>query len=207
MAKSRPGVREQQRANTRQRLSEAAFELAEAEGVESLTADRIAARAGVSRRTFFNYVSSAEGALNIAVEDFLAFAYGAFQARPADEPLLASIVAVMSSADPALVAALERGAPFVRYHLEVWERDEVGISSLIASRLPPGAEPLFVRTLAAAVMGAGRAGVSIWAQEPAETRLPVNAYMIRAIQYLANLFPQAASQEVSRRRAKSTKTI
>jgi AcrR family transcriptional regulator len=47
---------------TRRALQTAALELAEAQGIATTTIDQIAARAGVSRRTFFRYFASKEDA-------------------------------------------------------------------------------------------------------------------------------------------------
>jgi AcrR family transcriptional regulator len=58
------GLRERKKAATKAALSEAALRLAvEKGGIEAVTADEIAARAGVSTRTFHNYFPSKEAAL------------------------------------------------------------------------------------------------------------------------------------------------
>lgn len=57
------GLREIKKAATRTALSRAAAEIALAEGPEGLTIAAIAARAGVSSRTFHNYFNSREEAL------------------------------------------------------------------------------------------------------------------------------------------------
>ncbi|THV25909.1 TetR family transcriptional regulator [Glycomyces paridis] len=58
------GLRERKKAATKAALSDAAFRLAVAkEGIEAVTADEIAAEAGVSTRTFHNYFPSKEAAL------------------------------------------------------------------------------------------------------------------------------------------------
>ncbi|MCD0442849.1 TetR family transcriptional regulator [Glycomyces sp. A-F 0318] len=58
------GLRERKKAATKAALGEAALRLAvEKGGIEAVTADEIAARAGVSTRTFHNYFPSKEAAL------------------------------------------------------------------------------------------------------------------------------------------------
>lgn len=58
------GLRERKKAATKAALSEAALRLAvEKGGIEAVTADEIAAQAGVSTRTFHNYFPSKEAAL------------------------------------------------------------------------------------------------------------------------------------------------
>ncbi|MEV3936260.1 TetR family transcriptional regulator [Glycomyces sp. NPDC049804] len=58
------GLRERKKAATKAALSAATFRLAMAkEGIGNVTADEIAAEAGVSTRTFHNYFASKEAAL------------------------------------------------------------------------------------------------------------------------------------------------
>jgi AcrR family transcriptional regulator len=58
------GLRERKKAATKAALSAATFRLAVAkEGIGNITADEIAAEAGVSTRTFHNYFASKEAAL------------------------------------------------------------------------------------------------------------------------------------------------
>lgn len=58
------GLRERKKAATKAALSEAALRLAvDKGGIEAVTADEIAAHAGVSTRTFHNYFPSKEAAL------------------------------------------------------------------------------------------------------------------------------------------------
>jgi AcrR family transcriptional regulator len=60
----RTGLRERKKAATKAALSAATFRLAVAkEGIGNITADEIAAEAGVSTRTFHNYFASKEAAL------------------------------------------------------------------------------------------------------------------------------------------------
>lgn len=57
------GLRQRQRLETLRGLHLAASELAEEGGLAAATVDAIADRAGVSRRTFFNYFASKEDAI------------------------------------------------------------------------------------------------------------------------------------------------
>ena len=65
----------------------AAVAIVAAEGIDALTADRIAAEAGVSRRTLFNYFARVEDVLTASIEKVTDDTVAAFVARPSDEPL------------------------------------------------------------------------------------------------------------------------
>lgn len=57
------GLRERQRADTLLRLHDAAIDLVQENGLTETTVSAIADKAGVSRRTFFNYFASKEDAV------------------------------------------------------------------------------------------------------------------------------------------------
>lgn len=67
-----PGLRERKKARTRAQIAGAAYELVRDHGIESLTADAVAQRADVSRRTFFNYFTTVESSLEPVIHEFLA---------------------------------------------------------------------------------------------------------------------------------------
>ncbi|MCZ2860368.1 acyl-CoA-like ligand-binding transcription factor [Blastococcus sp. VKM Ac-2987] len=58
-----PGLRARKKQDTRAALAAATLELAAEHGLAAVTVEQIAARAGVSYRTFFNYFSGKEEAL------------------------------------------------------------------------------------------------------------------------------------------------
>jgi AcrR family transcriptional regulator len=96
------GLRERKKRETRLALHRAALDLVEESGFEAVTTEQIAARAGVSTRTLFNYFPTKESAVlgtsPADLEDYRTLLAG----RPADEPILTSIrVLVQSRLSPA----------------------------------------------------------------------------------------------------------
>lgn len=57
------GIREERKAATLQAIHAAALDLVESHGLDSVTVGQIAARAGISERTFFRYCDSREAAI------------------------------------------------------------------------------------------------------------------------------------------------
>jgi len=190
---------------TRAALVDAAIEIARAEGLGALTADAVADRAGVSRRTFFNYFPTTDAVLAVPSLDFLARAISDFEARPWDEPVPAAAAeALLHDADPGELARLadvvnlcrvDEGA--LRVERDVWGSAEERIAEALASRLPDGAEPLRVRVQASMIAAAGRAAVQAWADEIEGVdphRLPsgavdrLRALLLQAMGYLADGF-------------------
>ena len=57
------GIREQKRRETLQRIRDEAARLVDAHGYDNVTVDDICLAAGISRRTFFNYVDSKDEAI------------------------------------------------------------------------------------------------------------------------------------------------
>jgi AcrR family transcriptional regulator len=85
------GLRERKKLGTRRALSDAALELMFERGLENITRDDIADRAGVSLRTFNNYFTGKYEALAYRQVERVRRSLAAFRARPADEPLWTSI--------------------------------------------------------------------------------------------------------------------
>ncbi len=89
MAEASPrGVRDEKKRATRHNLRLAALRLVDERGLDGVTTEEIAAAAGVSPRTFFNYFPTKESAL-VGVNSELAEAIlAAIRERPAEEPPL-----------------------------------------------------------------------------------------------------------------------
>ena len=152
------GLRAVKKERTRQALSEAAVAIVAAEGIDALTADRIAAEAGVSRRTLFNYFPRVEDVLTASIDQVTQETMAAFVARPTGEPLRQSIAAVLADLmdHPIFEQAitLERAAdasPATRRFLR--EYDDCltdAIEAGLRQRIGPDADPVYVASLAAA---------------------------------------------------------
>jgi AcrR family transcriptional regulator len=90
------GLRERKKLETRQALADAAIKLAVERGLENVTVEDIAAQAGVSQRTFFNYFPSKEDAVLRPDADPVAVTQviiDRLNAVPADVPPLRAVAA------------------------------------------------------------------------------------------------------------------
>ncbi|WP_310529680.1 TetR/AcrR family transcriptional regulator [Nocardioides sp.] len=151
------GLRAAKKERTRQALGEAAVAIVATEGIDALTAERIAAEAGVSRRTLFNYFARVEDVLTASIEQVTEDTVAAFVARPPSEPLRDSIVAVLGGLldDPVFAQAfvLERAAeasPATRRFLREFSDSQIdAFEAGLRDRLGPDADPVYVASLAA----------------------------------------------------------
>lgn len=89
------GRREANKERTRAALVEAVYHLLESEGLDGLTAERVADEAGISRRTFFNYFPSVEAVMAHRAQELLQRLQHALTSRPTDEPLIDGANAVV----------------------------------------------------------------------------------------------------------------
>ncbi|GAA6525114.1 TetR family transcriptional regulator [Intrasporangium sp. DVR] len=91
------GLRERKKRETRLAIHRAALGLVEESGFDAVTTDQIAARAGVSPRTLFNYFPTKESAVLGATPADLGEMRALLDARPANEPILQSIRAIVEA--------------------------------------------------------------------------------------------------------------
>lgn len=168
-------LRSRKREDTRRALTQAAYSLVREGGFQGLTAEAVADRAGVSRRTFFNYFPSVESVLTASVSAFFASVGDRLDARPADEDVLDSALAVIT--DPgddtlveriAVLAAAGEASPhaqgLILVELHTWLD---WLEGWLRRRLPVGTSDLLVATYAAALAGAAQAAFRVWARRPA----------------------------------------
>ena len=165
-------LRTRKRADTRRALTEAAYALVRDAGFGGLTAEAVADRAGVSRRTFFNYFPSVESVLTASVSEFFALIGACLDARPQDEDVLDSALAVITDpGDDTLVerigvlAAAGDASPHARglilVELHAWLD---WLEGWLRGRLPEGSSDLLVATYASTLSGAAEASFRVWAR-------------------------------------------
>jgi AcrR family transcriptional regulator len=94
-AEAAPSLRERKKLDTHRALSDAALALAFENGLENVTREAIAARAGVSLRTFSNYFTGKYDAIAYRQTERVRRSLAAFRDRPADEPLWEAVVAAV----------------------------------------------------------------------------------------------------------------
>ncbi|MEC3916389.1 TetR/AcrR family transcriptional regulator [Nocardia sp. CDC160] len=95
MPEEQLGLRERKKADTRRALSDAALELMFERGLENVVREDIAARAGVSVRTFNNYFTGKFDALAYRQLDRIRRGIEILGNRPADEPLWDAVTAAL----------------------------------------------------------------------------------------------------------------
>jgi TetR/AcrR family transcriptional regulator, regulator of mycofactocin system len=171
-------------------------------GFEDTTVDRIAAAAGVSRRTFFRYFDSKADVLWHAFDGEVRALRAALAEVPADVPVMAAIrQAVVGvnryGADDVpelrtrmnLIASVPALAASAANHYDAWER---AVSEFAASRLGQPADSLYPLAIGRATLAVCRSAYDRWA-ERADADLTV--YLDQALRALAAGFDQAAVAE------------
>ncbi|KJE19935.1 transcriptional regulator, TetR family [Frankia torreyi] len=80
--RARPAAWSEHKARVRQALVDAALELFAEQGYESTSTEQVAARAGVSARTFFRYFATKESVLFFGEDDYIRSFVGVYLAQP-----------------------------------------------------------------------------------------------------------------------------
>lgn len=164
-------------------------------GFDQTTVERIAAEAGVSKRTFFRYFDTKADVLWHAFDGEVRALRSAFSAVPADVPFMDAIRRVVVGVNayraediPELrnrmnligsVPALQASAA---HHYDAWER---AVCEFAAGRLGQPADSLFPLAIGRATLAVCRAAYDRWV-ERADADLTV--YLDRAIRGLATGF-------------------
>ncbi|EAP98300.1 putative tetR-family transcriptional regulator [Janibacter sp. HTCC2649] len=166
------GLRARNRERTVQSLEQAAWELVAEHGFEAVTADAVADRAGVSRRTFFNYFPRVELVLQEPMRQAIAGLVDRFIARPGDENISDSLAAILTEPLDAVVlekavtcfgqASTSSAARFFLMEAQAAEVDQ--IARAVMDR-DPSMDALYARVVAGAVMSAGYAATTAWVDQ------------------------------------------
>lgn len=163
-------LRERKKAETRRELATAAYEVIRDHGLDALSADAVAQRAGVSRRTFFNYFPTVEASVQPVVEEFLDDMFGRLPEEVPAGRLMATIAETARAVDDAelierftvigLMSHRSLGHKALFYaSVQDWqERLAAQISALTGS----DADELWVQGVSGALHGAAEAALAVW---------------------------------------------
>jgi AcrR family transcriptional regulator len=168
------GLRERKKILTRQTIASAAFELAQQRGLEEVTISDIADRAFVSPRTVSNYFHSKEAAVVAADDNDPVSMLGGLQDRPADEPPLQSLRAVLAGTVRGWSKEqlqrlhdkeelIDRAPSLLPHRMAQYDELEDAIRVAIAQRTNADPETdAFARMMAGAASAAVKTAIRIW---------------------------------------------
>jgi AcrR family transcriptional regulator len=163
------------------RLQEAAMELYREPGYDKVTVAEIAARAGLTRRTFFRYFSDKREVLFFGAEKLEAFVVEGILAAPEATPALEAVavalaaVARRSDEEPTFADFARERHALIRTYAELHERElskHASLASAMAGALRRRgvAEP--AATIAAeAGIGAFKVGFELWIDDPKRRKM------------------------------------
>ncbi|WP_072313016.1 TetR/AcrR family transcriptional regulator [Agrococcus sp. Marseille-P2731] len=168
------GLRERKKQLTHRTIADAAYSLAAEHGLDIITIDQIAERAFVSPRTVSNYFVSKEAAVVAAHDNSPAEFVAGIAERPADEPPLQTLRAVLSEAmrewSPERLQLLREKEELIRrypvllpHRMSQFDELEDAIREAIALR--SGEDPesaAYPRLLAGAAVAAVKTAIHIW---------------------------------------------
>jgi AcrR family transcriptional regulator len=163
VAESELGLRERKKLRTRQAIREAARQLIDERGYDNTTIEQIAAAAEVSPSTVFRYFPSKEHI--VLTDDYAKFTMAFLRERPADEPPLAALRAVVTETVRRLAGdfseeyrwrrRLVRQVPAIRALVgEEQDRWVESVGGVLAERTGLPADDFALRVLVGAVTGA-----------------------------------------------------
>ncbi|HEX4224796.1 MAG TPA: TetR family transcriptional regulator [Pseudonocardiaceae bacterium] len=197
------GLRERKKLHTRLALSDATLQLAFEVGLENVRREDIAARVGVSVRTFNNYFASKYEALAYRQIERLRRSVAALRARPADEPLWTAITAAVlepleaygeEDATPsrAQLAEVRKLTAVPEIQASTWGSFGNDLVAVIAERT--GTDPdqdLYPRLVGAAVEGAWRAASEVYLR--ADPPVSILSLLRRALRELVDGLPDPSA--------------
>ncbi|MFF1301583.1 TetR family transcriptional regulator [Streptomyces sp. NPDC058307] len=174
MARKQTSIREQTRSVVRSLLARTAVELFAAQGYDNTTLEEVAAAAGVSRRTLFNYFPSKEDLALGGLSEQGELIAERFAQRPADEDCWVSLRAAFQVVEEIettaehrleLVTLLFDNESLRAGHAEKQARWQDLLTPLIEPRLPDSDHrTLRARAIAAAAITCLQAANEEWAR-------------------------------------------
>jgi AcrR family transcriptional regulator len=183
-----PSRRELNKAATRDAIAGATLKFLRAKALNEFTVDDVAAAAGVSRRTFFNYFSSVEAAVASFTENYLDTVIAELESRPADEPILEAAQHALSSANSArglaILAetfALTQDPQLARFQLQAWDDCSVKIADVARHRLAATTDELYIQAMVGAVVGSCKAAFGVWFRQHGTNTSPASVEHLREL--------------------------
>jgi len=167
-----PSRRELNRLATRRAIIDTVLRLAETQDFSTVTVERVAEEAGVSRRTFFNYFRSLEEALHEPLRELVArTAVRMEEQNPDGTDILGLLARTLEE-----ILSLELLEPAARVLLITREHPELREAGLrtwddcVRSLIPPAdqgtpALRLYLSTLVRSAMAVAQSAVETWAED------------------------------------------
>lgn len=163
-------LRERKKAETRRELAEAAYAVIRDHGVDALSADAVAQRAGVSRRTFFNYFPTVEASVEPIVAEFLDEMLGRVPDEVPEGRLMAALAETARTVDDlelierftviGLMSHRSLGHKGLFYQsVQGWQQK---LADQISALVSDDADDLWVQGVAGALHGAAEAALAVW---------------------------------------------
>jgi AcrR family transcriptional regulator len=193
------GLRERKKLDTRMALSVAALELAFERGLEHVSREDIAARAGVSARTFNNYFANKYEAVVYRQIERMQRAVAVLRSRPADEPIWTAVTAAVlapletdgGQLDPPTHAQLVETVKLINMPEMQTALERAVLGDMLAAVVSrTGADPdrdLYPRLVTGAILAAYRACGEIYVR--ADPPVPITTLLRRAFADLARGLP------------------
>jgi AcrR family transcriptional regulator len=186
--------RERKKRATRRALRTAALDLAQERGLAAVHISEIAARAGVSTRTFFNYFDTKEDAALVDLPGIDEQELQRLAHRSSDEGLWAELGRLFADAAnrtthevselPRLLQLHDRNPSLITRQLGHFRQFEEMLADAVLPRLEDGPSArMEAEVIAGAAMAAGRVGVHQWGLD--ERKRPAGEYVREAFELLA----------------------
>jgi len=176
-------------------LADAAAELFLEQGYGRTTVDQIAARAGVSRATFFNYFAAKSDVMWLDLDAAVRRLPVLLQASAEPSPVRAVEQALLAAArehDPervpwaiAQAEIMGIGAELVGSAAVRLTTQHGAVAAFVAGRTGEEVTALRPQTVAGAMLGAAAAAFGVWVQEGVRRR-PLAAYVAEALAPVAS---------------------